>query len=59
MQSKAKVKVTATVKTKPKTKTYVAPKTSRGATVNRVAKNAAKTEKHVASPDVKTSRQSS
>ncbi|MCM3181260.1 hypothetical protein ACUXCC_005620 [Cytobacillus horneckiae] len=53
MQSKAKVKVAATVKTKPKTKTYVAPKTSRGVTVNRVAKNAAKTEKHVVSSDVK------
>ncbi|PKG26313.1 hypothetical protein CWS20_24735 [Cytobacillus horneckiae] len=59
VQSKAKVKVAATVKTKPKIKTYVAPKPNRGATVNRVAKNAAKTEKHVASPDVKTSRQSS
>ncbi len=59
VQSKAKVKVAATVKTKPKIKTYVAPKPNRGATVNRVAKNAAKTEKHVASPDVKISSQSS
>ncbi|WP_433958699.1 HNH endonuclease domain-containing protein [Cytobacillus horneckiae] len=53
VQSKAKVKVAATVKPKPKIKTYVAPKPNRGETVNRVAKNAVKTEKQVVSPDVK------
>ncbi|MEC1155456.1 hypothetical protein ABFV99_27035 [Cytobacillus horneckiae] len=53
VQSKAKVKVAGTVKTKPKIKTYVAPKPNRGATVNRVAKNAVKTEKQVVSSDVK------
>ncbi len=56
VQSKAKVKVAATVKPKPKIKTYVAPKPNRGATVNRVAKNAVKTEKQVVSPDVKVAR---
>ncbi|PKG26028.1 hypothetical protein CWS20_26185 [Cytobacillus horneckiae] len=37
----------------------MAPKPNRGATGNRVAKNTAKTEKYVVSPDVKISSQSS